>query len=237
LSRMAVESRAFPLITYDPRRGHELGERLSLTGNPAPRKDWSTREVAVEMPNGLTRTVETPVLHADWAARQGRFFDHFSFVPKRDYRPGMLPLHEYLVLDEAGRAGHEPYVEVPGATGKPVRKLVSEEMVAETEARLAKWRLLLELAGVRSTLADRLRAEAHVEMEDRLAAATAEIAADHEARLAEQERTHADRYHAALTQQLLALSGFGEGSGDAETALRALLEVANGDEVPHARIS
>ena len=34
-SRLAVESRAFPLFTYDPRRGATIAERLSLQGNPA----------------------------------------------------------------------------------------------------------------------------------------------------------------------------------------------------------
>ena len=39
-ARMAVDSRAFPLFSYDPRRGDTLAERLSLQGNPALRDDW-----------------------------------------------------------------------------------------------------------------------------------------------------------------------------------------------------
>ncbi|MEZ4596649.1 MAG: thiamine pyrophosphate-dependent enzyme [Chloroflexota bacterium] len=42
-ARLAVEGRAFPLWTYDPRRGPTLKERLSLQGNPALREDWATR--------------------------------------------------------------------------------------------------------------------------------------------------------------------------------------------------
>ncbi len=38
--KLAVESRAFPLFVHDPRKGERLSERLSLTGNPAPREDW-----------------------------------------------------------------------------------------------------------------------------------------------------------------------------------------------------
>ena len=34
-AKLAVESRAFPLFTYDPRRGATIAERLSLQGNPA----------------------------------------------------------------------------------------------------------------------------------------------------------------------------------------------------------
>ena len=37
-SRLAVDSRAFPLFTYDPRRGASLAERLSLQGQPCPER-------------------------------------------------------------------------------------------------------------------------------------------------------------------------------------------------------
>jgi pyruvate/2-oxoacid:ferredoxin oxidoreductase beta subunit len=39
-ARLAVDTRAFPLFTYDPRRGASIAERLSLQGNPALRDDW-----------------------------------------------------------------------------------------------------------------------------------------------------------------------------------------------------
>ena len=40
-AKLAVDSRAFPLFTYDPRRGSRLSERLSLQGNPAIKEDWT----------------------------------------------------------------------------------------------------------------------------------------------------------------------------------------------------
>ncbi len=39
-ARLAVDTRAFPLLVYDPRRGDTLRERLSLQGNPAMKEDW-----------------------------------------------------------------------------------------------------------------------------------------------------------------------------------------------------
>jgi pyruvate ferredoxin oxidoreductase beta subunit len=64
-SRMAVDSRAFPLFTYDPRRGEALAERLSLTGNPAVREDW------YKLPDG------TPFDFLAFARTEGRFASHF----------------------------------------------------------------------------------------------------------------------------------------------------------------
>jgi pyruvate ferredoxin oxidoreductase beta subunit len=39
-AKLAVASRAFPLFTYDPRRGPSIRERLSLQGNPDAKEDW-----------------------------------------------------------------------------------------------------------------------------------------------------------------------------------------------------
>jgi pyruvate ferredoxin oxidoreductase beta subunit len=65
-SRMAVDSRAFPLFTYDPRRGTSLAERLSLQGNPALKEDWSRG------PDGNQLDFLT------FARTEGRFAPHFA---------------------------------------------------------------------------------------------------------------------------------------------------------------
>ena len=65
-ARLAVDSRAFPLFTYDPRRGPSLAERLSLQGNPALRDDW------LRQPDG------TPLDFVEFARTEGRFAPHFA---------------------------------------------------------------------------------------------------------------------------------------------------------------
>jgi len=65
-ARLAVESRAFPLFTYDPRLGRTIADRLSLQGNPALKADWTT------LPNG------TPVDFLAFARSEGRFAPHFA---------------------------------------------------------------------------------------------------------------------------------------------------------------
>jgi hypothetical protein len=65
-AKLAVESRAFPLFTYDPRRGDTMAQRLSLQGNPATRDDWST------MPDGSLLDFLA------FARTEGRFAAHFA---------------------------------------------------------------------------------------------------------------------------------------------------------------
>ena len=65
-AKLAVDSRAFPLFTYDPRRGTKLSERLSLQGNPAVKEDWS------KSPDGTTFDF------ISFARTEGRFGQHFD---------------------------------------------------------------------------------------------------------------------------------------------------------------
>jgi pyruvate ferredoxin oxidoreductase beta subunit len=65
-AKLAVDSRAFPLFTYDPRRGTKLSERLSLQGNPAVKEDWS------KSPDGSTFDF------ISFARTEGRFAQHFD---------------------------------------------------------------------------------------------------------------------------------------------------------------
>ncbi|MBA3875318.1 MAG: thiamine pyrophosphate-binding protein [Anaerolinea sp.] len=65
-AKLAVESRAFPLFTYDPRRGDSMAERLSLQGNPALKGDWA------KSPDG------SDIDFLTFARTEGRFAQHFG---------------------------------------------------------------------------------------------------------------------------------------------------------------
>ena len=64
--KAAVDSRAFPLFTYDPRRGETIAERLSLSGNPSVESDWH------RLPDG------TDIDFVSFARGEGRFAPHFA---------------------------------------------------------------------------------------------------------------------------------------------------------------
>jgi pyruvate/2-oxoacid:ferredoxin oxidoreductase beta subunit/NAD-dependent dihydropyrimidine dehydrogenase PreA subunit len=65
-AKLAVDSRAFPLLVYDPRAGERLEERLSLQGNPARKEDWYV-------------TPKGEVIDFIYFARtEGRFAKHFD---------------------------------------------------------------------------------------------------------------------------------------------------------------
>ena len=66
-AKLAVESRAFPVFTYDPRKGDTIRSRLSLQGNPAQKSDWYT----------VPKTDET-IDFITFARTEGRFAKQFD---------------------------------------------------------------------------------------------------------------------------------------------------------------
>ena len=66
-ARLAVDTRAFPLLIHDPRKGDKLKERLSLQGNPAVKDDWFVNPKTKE-----------EVSFIDFARSEGRFAKHFD---------------------------------------------------------------------------------------------------------------------------------------------------------------
>jgi pyruvate/2-oxoacid:ferredoxin oxidoreductase beta subunit len=66
-ARLAADSRAFPLLVYDPRKGERIRERLNLAGNPALKEDWY-----------VDPRTEKPVDFVSFARTEGRFARHFN---------------------------------------------------------------------------------------------------------------------------------------------------------------
>jgi hypothetical protein len=66
-ARLAVDTRAFPLLIYDPRKGDTIRERLSLQGNPAVNDDWWLNPKTGEVVDFI-----------DFCRSEGRFGKHFD---------------------------------------------------------------------------------------------------------------------------------------------------------------
>ena len=92
-----LDSRAFSLFIYDPRRGETIRQRLSLQGNPDPKEDWARHPKTGEVIDFVT-----------FARSEGRFAKQFH------------------------------------PDGSP-----SEALLRARADRLANWRTLQELAGLR----------------------------------------------------------------------------------------
>jgi len=116
-ARLAVDTRAFPLLIYDPRKGDTIKERLSLQGNPAQTEDWWTNPKTGQQVDFI-----------DFARSEGRFGKHFDKAgnpsPTLLYAKQDRLENWHVLQDLAGLRGGKPAAKAPAkrAAEKPEPK-------------------------------------------------------------------------------------------------------------------
>jgi pyruvate-ferredoxin/flavodoxin oxidoreductase len=160
-AKLALESRAFPLLRYDPDAGRSWAENLSLEGNPALKASWPVHTLRHLDEAGREQRLALPFTVADWAVTEGRFKKHFRPVEPDADPDDLVPLHEYLVLGPEARAGREPFITTLDEGRRLARLQVDAEMVRLAESRLHVWGQMKQLAGleVPDVVRERVRAE------------------------------------------------------------------------------
>ncbi|HWO89052.1 MAG TPA: ferredoxin, partial [Gemmatimonadales bacterium] len=202
-ARLALESRAFPLLTYDPGAGDSLAERISLDGNPMVDQAWPSYDLKYVGDDGADATLSLPLTVADWAATEARFKQHFKPVPPDVSDDDVLPYHEYLALSPEERDGKLPFIWALTRERKLRRMAVSDEIVALGRDRLALWDELRELAGVKPAAVVRSDLERAFEAE--FEAKLRSLRAEYEAKLADLRAQYPRAVARQLAQGLMKL--------------------------------
>jgi pyruvate-ferredoxin/flavodoxin oxidoreductase len=186
-ARLALESRAFPYLTYDPDAGSSMADCLSLDGNPAVDELWPMYRLSY-VDNGESHELEMPLTIADWAATEARFRKHFRDVPADRWNEDMVVFHEYLQLGDDEREGRTPFIHAVDREGRLRRLSVAQEIVTLARERLLLWSQLREMAGVvvPDSVKDTITRSLEAEYDARIAAMTAE----YEQRIAELKATY-----------------------------------------------
>ena len=163
-SKLAVESRAYPILRYNPDKGNLPEECLNLDGNPSLDDDWPTYTLKYQDETGAPGEMEVPMTFADFAMTEGRFRKQFRTVPRDAWNDNMVLLTEYLEAEPDDREGKFPYIWAVNKKNKLIRVIPAEPLVRACEDRRHFWRLLKSLAGVRpavdtTAIADQARSE------------------------------------------------------------------------------
>jgi pyruvate-ferredoxin/flavodoxin oxidoreductase len=227
-ARLALESRAFPYLTYDPDAGPGWADCLSLDGNPSVEDDWPTYTLEYVDADGSAKSMELPLTIADWAATEGRFRKHFKKAkPDAD---GLVAFHEYVALDAEGRAGSTPFIHMLGEGRTLERWTVSAEIVRLAEERLLHWSQLRELAGEK--VAESTRSRMHDALQSELDAKLDTARREYEAKIAEMQATYPAAIARRLAEGLLGAAR----SGQTVQELIAGLPVTRKNGAAHATL-
>lgn len=147
-SKLAVESRAYPLFRFDPDAGTTFGECVSLEGNPALESDWPVYTLKYQDEAGQQQSMSLPLTFADFAATEGRFLKQFRKAPPETWNENMVMLADFLALDADEREGKFPFIWAVDAKNRLTRLLVTDDLVRASAERLQFWRQLRGIAGL-----------------------------------------------------------------------------------------
>ncbi|MEK7240284.1 MAG: 2-oxoacid:acceptor oxidoreductase family protein [Gemmatimonadota bacterium] len=223
-ARFALESRAFPFLTYDPDAGNSFADCLSLEGNPSPEADWPTYSLRYLDEAGAEQTLEVPLTVADWACTEARFKQHFSTLAKELYEYA-IPFDQFLKLPKEERALKTAFIYAVDRQRHLRRLKVSPEMALLADERLQYWSQLRQLAGIevsdvaRNTVSGVMEAEFEVKM-------TA-LRAEYEAKIAQIRKEFPQQIARRLAEGLMRHGG-GGALGELLATLPAVAPSGNG---------
>ncbi|MDH5720137.1 MAG: 2-oxoacid:acceptor oxidoreductase family protein [Spirochaetia bacterium] len=148
-AKMALESRSYPLFKYNPDNGDTAAECFDLDGNPEMESDWPSYTLKYKDDDGQDAEMEIPMTFADFALTEGRFKKHFKKAPRETWDDDkMVPVEEYLDLDEDEKAEKFPFVWTVDKKNNLGRVIVSSAIVESTIERRQFWRMLKSIAGL-----------------------------------------------------------------------------------------
>ncbi len=142
-ARLAVESRMNPVFVHDPRQSATDRGWFNLEGNPDLDKDWTVTTIEY-VEDGAKKLMQTPLTPAYFAQEETRFKKQFR---KLKDEANAVPVHEYIELPAAERAGKTPFVWTTDEHKRLVKLEVSNTIVHLVEERRKNWRTLQYLAG------------------------------------------------------------------------------------------
>jgi pyruvate-ferredoxin/flavodoxin oxidoreductase len=202
-AKLALESRAFPFLTYDPDGGWDIADCLSLDGNPQVEEMWPRYELKYVDDDGKESSMELPLTTADWALTEVRFRKNFTAIKRDAWNDDQLVFHEFMALSPEDREGKVPFVWALAPDRTLRRVHVSNEMVLLAKDRLNFWHQLKEMAGLhvpeisRFAIQDSMASEYEARMEA--------LTQEYEARIADLKATYPQAIARRMAEGLLRL--------------------------------
>jgi len=176
-SRLAVESRAYPLFRYNPDLGVTFSECVTLEGNPDMESEWPTYTLVYQDEAGDEQKMELPMTFADFALSEGRFAKQFRKAPQETWNDDMVLLADFLKLTDEDREGKFPFIWALDKQNRLMRVMVSQELVNSCEERQNFWQQLRDIASVNLPAVDEeaIAERARTELLDKIGASLSSL--------------------------------------------------------------
>lgn len=147
----AMESRVFPVFTFNPGAGATLRERLDIQNNNQLEQDWPIDRFRFRAADESEQTLDLKFTPAGFLLNDKRFTDQYWCVPQNYQHENMLPLQEYMAKDSSEVEDKIPYIRTVDADGCIQRVTMTRHVVSMVRECAAFWRNLQELGGVNNS--------------------------------------------------------------------------------------
>ncbi len=146
-SQLAVESRAYPLIVFDPRQGPQWENCLNININQDLDQDWISYPLNYTDEYGNQFSKDLPLSYADWALSVQHYQPHFQMAQAED-EDKLCLITEYILLSEPERQEQLPFIwAAQPETNHLIKLVVSNELVKATERSRDFWHTIKALSG------------------------------------------------------------------------------------------
>ena len=171
-SAAALESRAFPVFTFDPSAGPDWASRFSLEFNPQADRDWPAHDLVYEEESLQRASADVAFTLVDFLACDPRYDRFFARVPKEKWNGTMIPVADCVTKDHEGLPDKVPYVLLADTDNDLHRVIVVKKLIREARRCRDHWRSLQELGGIHNSHAERLVAQEREAWEKRAQSGT-----------------------------------------------------------------
>jgi ferredoxin len=206
----ALEGRVHPFFRVNPAAGDSFAERMDLSGNPQPERDWPLHPFRYRNESGDIVNTELAFTFADYALLIPRLHNHFAQVPLECESDDLIPVADYLQLDASSAYEKVPFVWTLNPRAKLHRLAISRALVHACRDRLNFWHTLQEMGGVRNRYVELALEQARGEHEAAAETKIEQVRAEYEQELERIRAETAGEVMSRLTDMLLGMD-FGSG--------------------------
>jgi len=176
----ALEGRAHPFFFFNPELGASRADSFDFRLNPQPEEKWPVYPLNYSTEGEESASMNLPFTFADYALLDPAFHLHFRRVSEQVDTADLIPLAEYLDSDQEEVGGQIPFTWALDSKLQMVRLALSRSLATACADRMAYWRNLQELAGVKNAYVQAARQLAEEEAAVALVAERERLTLEHE---------------------------------------------------------
>jgi ferredoxin len=147
-AKAAKAGRYFPTIMYDPNSNEEWGGRFDISENLQQERVWPQLILKAKTSEETEAEFDVDFTYADYKACYPEKTKELMLIPSVYYTEHLVPLSEYLELDEKQLYGRIPYILLIDEQNQLHRAAIPNVWVVSCQERLDFWSYLQDLGGV-----------------------------------------------------------------------------------------